>query len=195
MKPTIDRFAIRLFVAAGALGILASPGAVRGVTPDQIVSFIFHETPTDPNSDVIFTVELSLSAAETEGNSVGWEITQARLVEPLEGEGETVWVDAEPNVNTADGLWWIEHSDPESPQASEFVEPPLIDGQAEDPDGVDLNYTFEGFPYSPPPEGPPYTTTASIAFEHWLVGQSEPGGDPVAVPTEVERYQDPPIGS
>ncbi|MCP5117621.1 MAG: hypothetical protein GY953_42905, partial [bacterium] len=78
-------------------------------------------------------------------------------------------------VDTPDGLWWIEHADPEDPQLGEFDMPPLVSGAAAaqtEPE-PDLDYAFEGVELQGP--GDSYFALAA-ALDLWFqeVGQSTP---------------------
>ena len=67
------------------------------------------------------------------------------------------WEDEDPEVDTTDGLWWVEHADPDNPVPSDFVETAPVAGTAiaADPEDPDLDFDVAGVPYTEPPEGPP----------------------------------------
>ncbi len=158
---------------------------------EQIIEYRVHEIPTDPESTVVFVVRLELTAADSDGNEIGWEITTAEFRQPGSG-GDTIWAENSPYVDTADGLWWIEHADPEAPEESEFVLPPWLAGiaTADNPQDDDLDYDLEGVEYSPPPlpGDPPYENTAALDYSFTLSQEEEPleeGDDePVDVPPD-----------
>lgn len=181
------------------LGVAYVPVSAQESVPDQIISYVLHETPADPESAVVFTVELDLTAVDFDGDWVGWEVAEARFLQPLDPGGDTVWVEQLPFVDTLDGLWWIEHADPEAPVDAEFVLPPLLEGTAiaQDAADPDMDYSFEGLVYVPPPEpeDSPYETTGALDCLCWLVGEPGPEVDTTGDATEVKRDQDPPIGS
>ena len=112
---------------------------------DRISEYYIRETPTDPDSDVLYIVTLELTAVDQNGDEIAWEITEVTLTEPGEG-GDTVWVDDAPAPDTPDGYWWLEHADPEHPQDAEFDWPPLLQGTgtAVDPSDDDMEYDFAG---------------------------------------------------
>jgi hypothetical protein len=160
------------------------------------VRYWIHETPADPNSPVAFKIKLSLVSAAGDCTATGWEIAaiEIRQVDP-NGGSDQVWTQNDPEVSTADGLWWINHADVSDPQSSEFVLPPHLMGiaTAQDPNDADLRYELEGVTYRPPepPGEAPYAVTAATNFELWLVGDPtpiKPGSDE---PTET----DPPMPS
>ena len=114
---------------------------------DRIAEYYIRETPTDPDSDVLYIVTLELTAVDQDGDEIAWEITEVTLTKPGEGGGEdTVWVDDAPDLDTPDGYWWVEHADPEHPQDAEFDWPPLLQGTGTvvDPGGDDMEYDFTG---------------------------------------------------
>ena len=106
------------------------------------------------------------------------------------GGPDTVWTQADPNVPTPDGLWWISHADGAHPQASEFVLPPYLVGTATaaDPNDADLEYDFGGVKYTPPepPESPPYTVTMASDYTLRRVGEQTPIATALADPTETD---------
>ncbi len=114
---------------------------------DRIAEYYIRETPTNPESDVLYTVTLELTAVDQDGDEIAWEITEVTLTEAAQGnQGDTVWVDDAPDPDTPDGYWWVEHADPEDPQDAEFDLPPLLQGtaDAEDPNDDDMDYDLEG---------------------------------------------------
>ncbi|MEE9296951.1 MAG: hypothetical protein V3W34_18560 [Phycisphaerae bacterium] len=167
--------------------------AANAVLPDdQTVEYRIHETPTDPKSAVVFVVRLELTAEDSAGYEVGWEITTAQFRQP--GTPDTTWTEDYPYVDTTDGLWWVKHADPEAPEASEFVLPPwlLSTATADDPQDDDLDYDLEGVAYSlpPPPGEPPYENTAALDYSFTLAQQEillvEGDDEPVDAPNGVE---------
>ncbi len=184
----------RLAVAALLLLLSVSGSAwAQGPAADKIVAYRIHELPNDPNSAVVFTVTLTLHAAGSSGATIGWQIAAAEFRQPGAGEApDTIWVDQSPYVDSVDGLWWVEHSDPSRPGLSEFREPPLLVGiaAAVDPADDNLNYTLHGLEFSPPPEGGPYEITAAFTYCFSKVAEPSPfldgEDDPVDIPDEPE---------
>lgn len=160
--------------------------AARAELPDdQIVEYRVHETPTNPESAVVFAVRLELRAVDSDANGVGWEITTAKFRQP-----DTTWTEDSPYIDSPDGLWWVDHADPNAPEESEFVLPPLLVGTAtaDDPLDDDLDYDLEGVEYSPPPGEPPYENTGALDYSFTLAHEEDPleeGDDePVEVPDD-----------
>ena len=150
-----------------------------------------HETPADPNSPLAFLVTLSLTASAGDCTAIGWAITALEIVQvDPNGGPDTVWTQADPNVPTPDGLWWISHADGAHPQASEFVLPPYLVGTATaaDPNDADLEYDFGGVKYTTPepPESPPYTVTMASDYTLRRVGEQTPIATALADPTETD---------
>lgn len=194
MRACTSLITVSVFVLLG-LGMPAVTWA--DLPPDQTIEYLIRETPEDPNSPVVFAVTLALEASDSDGNSVGWDITEAEFVEFDEyGDPARTWVEDDTNVPTTDGLWWIEHADPADPQPSEFAKPPLLEGTAaaEDPAENDLDYALEGVTYTPPPEGQPYQDTAAIDHEFILVSEIEPIKEGEDEPVEIDDTEDPPGG-
>lgn len=154
------------------------------------VTYKMRVTPTDPSSAITFVVNLALESVGADGAWVGWKITSAEFRRPGNAGGpDTVWVAAFPFVDSSDGLWWIEHADPSAPKLSEFLMPPWLFGtaSAQDPSDPELDYSFKGVPYVPPPEGRPFATTAALSHEFIL----QAGGttDPPPPPDDDEPVE------
>lgn len=148
------------------LGVLRGAEATQATSPPQtqIVSYTVYEDPDAPNPTPIWMVALLLVEADASGNDVGWAVGEVTIYEINDPSADRVWVHTAPNVDTPDGLWWVNHADPANPQLQEFDLPPLVSGlaAAEDPIDPDLNYEFEGRAYVAPPGGPQFAATAAI---------------------------------
>ena len=131
------------------------------------VVYRIHDDPNDPNSPITFAVWLKLTSRDVDGHSVGWEIDEIRFRDP-NSSGDTIWTESDPDVPTADGLWWVEHDDVENPLLKEFGDPPHLKGTAaaNDPNDVDLDYDFQGSTYS---GSPPWSSTAGLDYDFELV--------------------------
>jgi hypothetical protein len=202
--PTVEkesdmRLGLSLWVMARVAMAGLTASAVLGLVPaslaqpqTKVIEYWLHETPDDPNSPVVFGITLSLEIADQDGDQIGWDITSIEIREV--GDPDTVWVEDDPSVPAADGLWWVTHEDPNEPTNDEFVVPPHLHGiaDAQDPGGDDLEYDVEGKTYVPPalPELPPHEITAALDYEFTVVGDDEPVGggkdEPVEIPPEDE---------
>jgi hypothetical protein len=175
--------------ALAFLGLVVS-GAHADLPLDQNVFYKIHDDPNDPNSDVVFSVELTLTATARDGDSVGWEIKvmKFRQVEP--GGPDTIWKIFNPAIPSADGRWWIDHADGDSPQLGEFDDPPRLAGTAtaEDQYDDDLEYNFKG---SEGTGATPWDPTARLNYEFMMVGASEPLLSATGDPVEVDDEGDP----
>lgn len=142
------------------------PAVVAALPPDRVVHFAIHENPSNPNSRIQYVLSLSISAQEQDGDSVGWAVDNYKITEKAILGSDTVWDVDSPSVDTTDGLWWVEHADPDDPVRSDFVEPaPVADTAiANDPADPDLDFDVVGVPYTEPPEGPPYEVTGALDF-------------------------------
>lgn len=150
------------------------PPQIPILPADWIITYYIHETPTDPESDVTFTIAMYLAAGDRDGESVGWDIVYIDFVQPGTGNPDTTWTEASPYVDSADGLWWIDHADGTFPDVAEFDMPPLLVGTAaaDDPNDDDLEYDFEGVTYTTPPGGDPYAH--NVALTYFLALAPEP---------------------
>ncbi|MHC4062947.1 MAG: hypothetical protein ACYSUI_00380 [Planctomycetota bacterium] len=177
---------------SGILLALTTVGATCSIAQalpnDRTIRYTIYEDRYDSESDVAFTVDLSVSAESKDGNDIGWEVTQIRLEEFREVDGNRVWTEDWPTLYTADGLWWVGHADPDDPQISEFDMPPLLDATAEaqDPSYANLDYYLEGV-HNNALSATPFTNTVGLDFEFTLVGEEDPieeGDDEPVEPDE-----------
>ena len=66
--------------------ILFAPSSLQADDPiNKNLAFSIHEDPNDPETPVVFVVELDLRAADADGDDVGWEVKQARF-KKLDGQ-------------------------------------------------------------------------------------------------------------
>ncbi|RIK63271.1 MAG: hypothetical protein DCC65_16250 [Planctomycetota bacterium] len=147
-----------LFAYAGA------PEAAFALPSDRSIFYNLREDPEDPESDVVFRIELILHAMSATGSTVKWRIDEAVFTQY---DGQTVLGEFSkvlPTVPGSDGLWWVTHANTEAPTLDEFDMPPHLTGTAErkSGSGADLAFDFEGVAYTPPPGGPPFDPTAGI---------------------------------
>lgn len=193
-----SHFAQFTMVAAVFVGIVHSNVLAEPTGSETLlVQYKLRETPSDPNSAVTWTIGLYLKEKQVDSNDVGWLIESIKISQ-LDSVGlpENVWTEETPTVDSSDGLWWAEHADPNDPQASEFVEPPLLESTAttEDPASADLDYYLEGVPYNPPSGGPPYVETGALNYTFTLVGSSDPEHEGEDEPVDIPPVEDSPVG-
>ena len=150
------------------------------------MTYRIHTVPDDPQSDAAFVVTLTLEEAAREGDSIGWEIRQADFEQP--GDPNSAWTGAFPTVWSEDGLWWIQHADPDNPTEAEFTEPPWFAGAAtaKGATQADLDFVMAGAPYVPGSGGPPHPTTGALDYSFTLAGEATPLKEGEEEPVEVE---------
>ncbi|MCH9003152.1 MAG: hypothetical protein IIC02_11310 [Planctomycetes bacterium] len=139
--------------------------SAQALTPDFVVQYNLRETPGDPLSDVTHRVIIGLFEDSRNGDNVGWEAAILTIHELDEiGNVAYRWSKGYPTVDTTDGLWWIEHADPDNPVMKEFMLPPRIYGTALalDPGVSDLDFDIAGNVYIEPPGGAPFENTGSL---------------------------------
>jgi hypothetical protein len=179
--------AVILFAAA-----VLVMGNASLATQERLATYRIHEVPDDPQSDVVFVVTLTVKETARDGDYIGWEITEARLEQP--GDPSAAWIGEFPAVWSPDGLWWIEHADPDNPTEAEFTEPPWVGGVATalEPAGQDLNFAIEGVSYVPPSGGAPHPTTGALDYNFTLVEAPTPLKEGEDEPVEIDPIRDPP---
>lgn len=137
------------------------------------VEYRIHATPSDPNSPVTMRMIVNLSRQETNGSQVGWAPTSIEFRQlDCSGNPTNTWIEENPSADTTDGLWWVQHGDPNQPINNEFKLPPRFVGSAPSVNTAveDLDYDFEGKnEYVPAPGEEPYETTAYMIVDLRIV--------------------------
>lgn len=179
-------------MAALVLGIFCAR-ADAVLPPDQNIKYRIREVPTDPQSRVVWDVILRLSAYSSSGNSVKWNVDRAEFIQ-YDSQGSVIagWVESSPAPGTPNGLWLVEHVDPEKPLLSEFDSPPLMNGKAvaRDANDPDLDYDFEGGPNLGPSSL--YSGNVSaITYRFAHEGEAEPEGEGDDEPAEIQPEEEP----
>ena len=194
---------MHMFLGATVLAVItpwcSSAGEPRQAIPDQAIVYRIYENTEEPQERrVAFTAELTLTAVQTVGDSVGWQITEVRLHRlGTKGETEAAWVEPFPFFESFDGLWWIQHHDPHAPQLSDFARSPCLTGLAysETPGERDLVYRLEDVAHVSAADGQPFEVTAALDYLFLRAGSSEPEGEGDDEPAGVEPDgSDPPAG-
>ncbi len=178
-----------LTILAAFVWILPSAVVTAEEPTNMNLRYSIHDDPNDPESPVVFIVELDLRAADTNGDEVGWEVKQARF-KKLDGlQVIKEWFADWPEFDTVDGLWWIEHVEAKQPELEEFTLPPLLAGTAQrkNASGPGLEFDLVGESYTPPQGGPPYPVTSSLTHFFQEVGGSTPEQSGEDTPTESEE--------
>jgi hypothetical protein len=182
--------------------LLRLPAAIqtaRAEDPPQdavlAVRYTIHEVATDPDSPVIWTVDLGIQEANRLGDFVAWQVTAIRVTRngPLTGQVRS-WLDVNPTVETSDGLWWVAHVDPNSVERSEFDLPPLTSGVAEPDPGTDseLVYSFAGQTLDPPPGSPlDGVPSTNLSYALSIENSADPTDDEEQEETEPATIDDP----
>jgi hypothetical protein len=148
------------------LGLLAAAGSAHPTNAEFVtVSYSIFEEPENPLSPEVFRVVVTLDEYSRAGETIGWNVVQ---VECRKFGGTTLsWIGVAPEVDTADGLWYVTHADADVPTAADFTTPPVISGTGDSQQigGADLEFQFRGAMYIAPASGPHYSTTAALDYE------------------------------
>lgn len=160
--------------------------AAMATPSDYKVLYSIHEVRDDPNSAVLYRVQLDLEYVSTVGSQVRWHVaTMAISHFDSQGTIDEQWRLNDPAVATGDGKWWTTHADPDNPVIGEFVTPPPMTGTAEREigSGPDLDYDLSEGKAS---GSPPYAATAYMNL--WLrrIGEPEPDVDDEDEPQQAE---------
>lgn len=128
MKPRSHNLAIVMSCFAAATFT-----ALRTVQADNsyfAFAYDILKDSSDPNSGVEFHVVFEVSESDRDADWVGWHVDTLYIVQSHAGGGETIYKTDSATVDTADGLWWIQHAKPDEPDAAEFDVAPMIHGTA-----------------------------------------------------------------
>jgi len=157
---------------------------------DQVIQWRFRQDPNDPNSAVEFHAVVTLTAWEVDANAVGWSVAKVEFLKP-EGSETKSWIEENPPLDTPDGLWWVTHEDPTTPELTEFLDTPLLKGRAfaEEPGDVDLLYELSS--ESVVGEGP-FEQTSDVDYVLAAADTEEPvkQGDDEMVDTQQSEDVD-----
>ena len=117
----IQTTAVRALALALCLccGVFALPA-------DRTHYVAIHQNPANPNSRVQYYFAIAIHAEDQDGDDIGWAVTNFKIVEKALLGSDTIWDVDDPDVDTADGLWWVTHTDPDNPVRAEFIQPPPI---------------------------------------------------------------------
>lgn len=193
MRCKVTLWAIR----AVAFVVCASQSVALADDPPltRTISFQIREEPNS-YSQVLYTIDLQLTAEEVDGSEIGWTVNSVTIAELDEYEANVrVWVDAMVEPDTPDKLWWIEHADTEDPELSEFTTLPSLVGTAiaEDPNDPNMAYSLEGVLYDPPGGGP-FEVTTALDYSLTLGGSPTAISEGEDVLTEILPKDQPPAG-
>lgn len=167
--------------------------ATADLPGERTIKYYIRQTPSDSQSDIIWSVELDIEATDSNGESVGWRIGALHVKDhdpshtPLRS-----WTKTSPQVNTPDGLWWVDHADHMDPLASEFDVTPLLGGTAiaARQGDADLDYSFEGDNYI---EDTMYGGQVSgLTFSFLLAGEADSEEEGDDEPGEIFDENEPP---
>jgi hypothetical protein len=158
---------------------------------DRGVRYTIRENPTDPDSNVIWTIDLTLAAVERVGNEIGWSVTRVSIADVDEsGNATRTWTDESPEVATPDGLWWVEHADPDDVALADFAGVPVVSGLAGAGSGTTsaLEYAFDGVMYGPDPGEPLFGhVVTALSFALTLEGSATPEHTGAGQPATVDE--------
>lgn len=168
-----------LFVAS----LLVAAHAFADLPVGRTVSYDIHATPSNPNSFVQFKYDIHITPKSQSGNSIAWGVDSVTIREyNSAAQLLGTWIDGAPVVHTADGRWWVTHSDPENPTLSEFIVTPKIDGNGASGSFpvTTMDYSSEGTSQSQSVYNPGGINTIYIR-RHWEESPAFDDDEPVVV--------------
>ena len=177
---------IGILLVAVCANLAVWPGDASAVPPDQRVELQFRTLPLIPLAPVKLKAVLYLSAESTSGNAIGWRIEDIQFIniDLLRiNRWSKHWVSTN---DSPDGLWWVNHVDPENPTTAEFANllpsisgnaPPLIPGIPALT--FEITGTATGRTWSP------YPVTAYAGYSFALANAEEPILEEEDEPVEI----------
>jgi len=175
----------------GCLSTLASAQAQSTLPPDRSVFYNIHTDSQDPDSPVLISAEVSLTALEREGDDVAWYPLWVAITQFDEhGEIAGSWTHFEPLFGQT-RVWWVTHRDPMAPKSDEFTTPPELSGTADSdmPNGPTLDYFILGKNTTTPPEEP-YPITSILDYSFQRSDDPEPIDEDEDEPAETPPEDD-----
>ncbi|MEK6676053.1 MAG: hypothetical protein AABZ47_10425 [Planctomycetota bacterium] len=154
-----------ILIGIVAMTLHGSASWSHALPPDFTLVWKIHDTPSDPNTPVVFAVTSTLRATSKSGNSIGWEVLNQAFQRVNSGTVTALWREEQVNVETHDGLWWVAHADPSTPVVGDFTTPPEMWGVATaiTSGEQDLEFNMEGTG-TPPPNPPPYLEMGNMRW-------------------------------
>ncbi len=153
---------------------LGSRSLADGELPaDQQVVFCIHESPGNSESPIRQAIILQLTAQSIDDGEVGWQIAAVQFHDISSGVSR-IWTQLAPVVNSSDGLWWVTHNDPLTPDVAEFAKPPHLQGQAAaaEAGAPGLSYDLHGKAWGT--ANSPFPRTGCLDFLLQLLDETQP---------------------
>jgi len=187
-----------LSLLIGLFTCVFASSAAQALPPDRTVAFILHEDPKDFESDRTFSFVMALKAESIDGTEIGWSIESMKVAQYEGDTKKCEWLEVAPTVDTPDGLWWVDHADPQEPELDEFTVSPFVSGTATnlDPEGDDVEYEFEAEPAPPVQQRAQASSIHAIAYATYLIWRELKEDPPIIIdedtvePAEVDDEED-----
>ncbi len=176
---------------APLMGLTTPPEPLSAM--EITIVYLIRDVPGDPQSAVTLSVGIHLTQLDVVDGVALWRPDWMNFTRYDEaGQAIETYFDPNPAFLTLDGLWPVEHIDPDQPRREEFIRPPAIQGQADpaSPEGEPLDYYLEAAELQGQPTWIPYAVTATLDYS--FVGSMEEGpiegeGEPVESPDGDEE--------
>jgi hypothetical protein len=176
------------FAAVMLTGLLFATTASATPPSNYYVEYKSHEDPADEESPVIFMTRFYLEPVSTNGTSVGWEVARVEFFR-IDGDGHATvrWQVNFPEVDSMDGLWWVEHEHESEPAAEEFFSAPSIAGDATrmTSSGAALAFQIEAGTLAYGQQSLYAGKVAALSYTYHEYGASDPDVDDDDEPAEV----------
>ena len=118
-----------IILGLASVCVLGTVSDASALAMNKTIRYTIHEDPQDPQSTVIYHVEVDLTDVDSDPEAIAWEVLEIRITKK-DSNGDITWTETSPAVDSSDGNWWVKHADLQNPQLSEFTVPELIDGTA-----------------------------------------------------------------
>ncbi len=176
-----SRTILRTISAAAFLSITTAAFALPS---NRTITYSIRETPTNEESDVLWTITLHLHAAMQSGSAVGWQVTQIDFRRTNGESPDSLWTDSNPEFNDTENLWWITHGNPNNPAERDFDNFPYTTKTAAAVSNAadDLDYELETATSS---SGLFSGSVVSASYALKLVEEEEPIAEEADEPVEA----------
>ena len=173
------RKSVFFYIPVVLIGWFIAPSPVQAQSElprSRAVYYNIHSDTQNPQSPVLISMRVLLTAQDRIGDEVGW-YTKSIWITQYDEQGAILgsWTEEFPEPSSTDPLWYVAHANPLEPESAEFSNPPELSGtaDADTPNGPSLDYSLLGKNVGVPPIAP-YPITSIIDYSFQRSDEPEP---------------------
>ena len=173
------RKSVFFYIPVVLIGWFIAPSPVQAQSElprSRAVYYNIHSDTQNPQSPVLISMRVLLTAQDRIGDEVGW-YTKSIWITQYDEQGAILgsWTEEFPEPSSTDPLWYVAHANPLEPESAEFSNPPELSGtaDADTPNGPSLDYYILGKNVGVPPIAP-YPITSIIDYSFQRSDEPEP---------------------